>query len=106
MDIVRSAGFLPGVLNILSVLLGLVSLGFGVNSFDKKGSLTFCTVSLGCCGGAVLAQLLELSRLAKSNDWAAIQDTVGARAGAAAVLLIAALGLNVFALLRGQKKKD
>ena len=103
MDIVYTAPVMAGLYNILSILLGLAAIGFGIHSFAVKGSLTCCTVSLGCTGASLFFQILELNRRAKINDWAAIEDTIGAVALAAGALLACTLFVNLFALYRSRK---
>lgn len=103
MEIVHQAEPLGGLFNILSILLGLLALGFAVQNFEKKGTLTCTGVSFSCCAVSLLCQLIELSRLAGIRDWAAVEDTVGARVLAGCVLVVGTLVLNILALLRGRK---
>ena len=104
MDIVYQAPYLNGLYNIVSILLGLAALVFAIHAFQVKGCLICCTAGLGCCGISLLCQLLELNRLAGIGDWAAIEDTIGARVLAAGVLLVLSLGIQTAALLRGRKQ--
>ena len=90
-------------MNLLSIFLGLVSLGFAVHALRVRGCLICCTVGFGTCGGALVCQLVELRRLADIGDVSAIYDTVQARALAAGVLLALNLALHTAALLRGRK---
>lgn len=90
--------------NLASILLGLAAIVFAVHSIQVKGCLICCTVGLGTTGLSLLCQLLELKRLAGIGDFAAIDDTLGARCFAAGVLLAAVLILNLCALLRGRKQ--
>ena len=92
-------------MNVLSLVLGLVSLVFAVHAVQVKGCLICCTASLGTCGGALLCQLLELNRLAEILDASAIYDTVRARCLAGMVLLGFNLLLHLLALLRSRKGK-
>lgn len=103
MEIVHQAEPLGGLFNILSILLGLFALGFAVQNFEKKGTLTCTGVSFGCCAVSLLCQLMELSRLAGLRDWAAVEDTVGARVLAGCILVGGTLVLDVLALLRGRR---
>ena len=103
MEIVYQAPLLNGICNILSILLGLIALGFGVHSVSRKGCLICCSVSLGSCGLSLLLQLAELNRLSVLADWSAIQDTLGARVWAGTVLMAACLLLNLFPLLVNRK---
>ena len=104
MEIVYSSTSAAYVLNLTSILLGLAAIVFAIHSVQVKGCLICCTASLGLGGISVLCQLYELQRLSGIGDWAAIEDTLGARCFAGAILLAVLLILNIAALLRGRKK--
>ena len=103
MEIVHSSTSAPYLLNLTSILLGLAAIVFAIHSIHVKGCLICCTASLGLGGISVLCQLFELQRLAGIGDWAAIEDTLGARCFAGAILLAVLLILNIAALLRSRK---
>lgn len=90
--------------NVLSILLGLAAIVFAIHSVSVKGCLTCCTLSFGCCGGALFFQFVELERLAQIRDWSAIEDTLHARSLAAGALLCCVLFLNLLALYRSGKR--
>ena len=91
-------------LNLASILLGLAAIVFAVHSVQVRGCLICCTATAALTGISVLCQLLELKKLAGIGDWAAIEDTIGARCFAAVVLIAVVLILNIAALLRGRNK--
>ena len=92
------------ILNLASILLGLAAIVFAVHSLQVRGCLICCTISGGVTGLSLLCQLWQLNQLAGIGDWAAIEDTLGARCFAAAALLGIVLILNIAALLRSRKK--
>ena len=91
-------------LNLASILLGIAAIVFAIHSVQVKGCLICCIASLSLCCISILCQLFQLKRLAAIGDWAAIEDTIGARCFAAVVLLSMVMILNIAALLRGRKK--
>ena len=93
-------------MNIASVVLGLVSLGFGFRACRVKGYLVCCMGSFLSCGLALVFQLGELYRLTLMGDTAAIYDTAHARLVAAGILLGLNVGLHLPALLRGRKQNS
>ena len=62
-------------MNLLSIVLGTVSLAFAVHAFQVRGCLICCTGSLVSCGLSLLCQLGELYRLVCIGDMAAVYDT-------------------------------
>lgn len=90
--------------NILSLILGICALVFAFHSMQVRGCLICCTLSGSLCGLSMLCQLIDMDRLAKVLDSAALFDTAHARVLAGAVLLITVTALNLLALLRGRKK--
>lgn len=92
-------------MNIVSIVLGLVSLAFAVHAFQVRGCLICCTGSLLTCGLALVCQLGELYRLTELGDMAAVYDTAYARLLAACALLVLNGGLHLAALIRGRQKK-
>lgn len=92
------------VFNLASILLGIAAIVFAVHSLQVRGCLICCTVCAGTTGLSLLCQLFALNYLAGIGDWAAIEDTIGARCLAAAVLLGVILVLTIAALIRSRKK--
>lgn len=90
--------------NILSILLGLMALGFATHSFQAKFCPVCCTLSFSFCCGALVCQLLEVRRRVQISDWSALMDTMDAVVFAAAALLAVTLVLNLLALFRKNKK--
>ena len=89
--------------NLASIGLGLLALGLGFAAISRKGSALPVCFSLTACCFSLLGQLVELRYLTVIGDWAAVEDTVGARVFAAVFLLTLTLFLNLIALLRGRK---
>lgn len=92
-------------MNLLSIVLGTVSLAFAVHAFQVRGCLICCTGSLVSCGLSLLCQLGELYRLVCIGDMTAVYDTVRARFLAGCVLLGLTAALHLWALIRGKKRK-
>ena len=92
-------------MNLLSIVLGTVSLVFALHAFQVRGCLICCTGSLVSCGLSLLCQLGELYRLVCIGDMAAVYDTVRARFLAGSVLLGLTAALHLWALIRGKKRK-
>lgn len=90
--------------NLASILLGISAIVFAIHSLQVRGCLICCTVSGALTGISLLCQLVALKFLAQIGDWAAIEDTIGARCFAAVALLAVIVILNLGALLRGRKK--
>ena len=91
-------------MNILSLILGIAAIVFAVHSLQVRGCLICCTASGGLCSLALLCQLIDLDRLARISDTAAIYDTAHARVTAGTVLLVLVLALNILALLRSRQR--
>ena len=92
-------------MDILSLVLGLVSLLFAVHALQVRGCLICCTVSLVSCGLSLVCQIGELYRLTQIGDVAAVCDTVQARLTAACALLALTAGMHLAALIRSKKQK-
>ena len=92
-------------MNLLSIVLGTVSLAFAIHALQVRGCLICCTASLVSCGLSLLCQLGELYRLVCIGDMAAVYDTVRARFLAGCVLLGLTAALHLWALIRGKKRK-
>ena len=92
-------------MNVMSIVLGLISLAFSVYAFRTRGCLFCCTGSLLSCGLALLCQLGELYRLTQIGDTAAIYDTAHARVLAASTLLALTAGLHLWALVRRKQAR-
>lgn len=90
--------------NVLSLLLGVAAIVFSIHSLQVKGCLICCTLSGGCCGLALLFQLMDTNQLVQIMDSSAIYDTAHARVVAGTVLLAVTVVLNILALLRGRNK--
>lgn len=87
--------------NLLSLALGLLAWGMGIAAICKKGCPWCVFGSMASCGVSLVLQFYDIARLADIPDFAAIQDTGHALAGAAALLLAVTITLNAAALLRG-----
>lgn len=83
-----------GILNVLSLLLGLTSWILGAAALIRRRR-NHCMTSFCACAVAVYLQLCHIRHLAAIRDWAAIEDTVGAVTFAAAVLLAGTVLLNL-----------
>ena len=87
------------ILNVSSLLLGLIAWGFGIAGLKRRRmSLT----SFALCLLALVLQFAELTHRAQIGDTIAILDTVGAVTQAAAVLSAGTLFLNTLAYLRSK----
>ena len=85
-----------GILNVLSLLLGMMSWISGAAALICR-SRKHCMTSFCACTVSVYLQLCCIRHLAAIRDWAAIEDTVGAVTFAAAVLLAGTVLLNLAA---------
>lgn len=90
------------MLNLCSLLLGLVSWGTGAAAMAKPGLRWLSAASFVTCGAALFVQLLEVNRLVEIGDWSALMDTIDAVAAAALILLAVTTALNLIALFRGK----
>ena len=99
----KTGGRIFMVCNLLSLFLGLLALGFAIHSVYKKLCPVCSFLSFGCCGGALLSQLLEIRRRVEISDWSALMDTMDAVIFAAAGLLVLTALLNGLALVRNRK---
>lgn len=85
--------------NLLSLFLGCISLIAAFCIPGGRNRLLLCMLSAGCCGLSLLCQLLDLGRLARIEDAAALLDTAPARALAGIVLVGGLLVLYARALI-------
>lgn len=85
--------------NVLSLALGILTLGFSIHSIRVRFCPTCCILSFTCCCGALLGQLLEVRRRVEISDWSALMDTMDAVIFAAVVLFVLTVLLNLLALL-------
>ena len=83
-----------GILNLLSLLLGLASWALGIAALARKDA-RFSAAGFCLCAAALAGQIFYTQHLAAIRDWAAIEDTHGAVTAAAAVLLAGNVLLNL-----------
>lgn len=90
-----------GMLNLLSLLLGICSWMLGVAALRYR-SARCCAGSFAACAAALFAQMLYTRHLVAVRDFSAIEDTYRAVTLAAAVLLAGTAVLNTPLLIRGK----
>lgn len=83
-----------GILNLLSLMLGIFSWALGIAALRRR-SHRLCAGSFCACAAALYLQILYTQHLTAIRDFAAIADTHGAVALAAAVLIAGTFLLNV-----------
>ena len=88
------------MLNLLSLIIGLLSWFLAARSFLKRGNIGNTLFSLIFCIFSLVSQFFEINRLVKINDWSAIEDTFPAVLFAAVTLTVVTLILNFAAILR------
>lgn len=86
--------------NLLSLLLGLASWGFGLAAILKPGARWLGALSFLSCGLSLVLQLAEIRRRVGLQDWSALLDTMDAVLPAAGILLCFTFLLNLIALLK------
>lgn len=89
--------------NLLSLGLGFLSLGAALYSLKKQNWPVCTALSGSCCNLSLLCQLLELKRLARMEDVAALLDTAPARALAGMVLVGSLLVIQAISLRNRRK---
>ena len=91
-----------GILNVLSLLLGLFSWILGLAALRRR-STKYSAGSMTACAAALFFQILYTQHLVTVRDFAAIEDTHRAVTLAASVLLAGTLILNI-PVLAGKSK--
>ncbi|TRZ38424.1 hypothetical protein CEQ21_23830 [Niallia circulans] len=88
-------------LNIGSILLGLIALAIPTYCLIKEHgkSIVLSSISYAACAISLCLQIFYNYYLVKREDWSALLDTIGAVAGASAVLVIVTIFLNVTSIL-------
>ena len=88
-----------GMLNLASVVLGVIALAVSFRAFDsRKWPALFC-VSVASCMAAVCCQFMYHVHLISIGDWAALADLKGL-ALMASVFLIALTAIENFIMVR------
>lgn len=91
-------------LNIGTVLLGLLSCLFAVKALGCYHELRrWSLLSLSCCAGALLFQVLEMAHRASLGDMSAILDTIAAVAAGGVILVLVTLVLNILAYRKARQ---
>lgn len=90
------------MLNLLSLLLGLLAWAVGIAAIVQKGRPWGVFVSMGLCGAALAVQFFEIARLVAIEDFSALLDISDTLAKVAAFLLVTTMVLNLAALWRGK----
>lgn len=88
--------------NLLSLLLGLTSWGFGLGAILKPGVQWLSPASFLGCGVSLMFQLAEIRRRVGLQDWSALLDTMDAVLLAAGILLSFTFLLNLIAFLKAK----
>lgn len=95
-----------GYLNLGSLLLGLIAWILPIVNLAKhdkaahKNWVAFSFASLSACSVSLLFQIVYQNYLVKIEDWSAIMDTSGGLVFVSAVLIVGAIVLNGFTLLK------
>lgn len=89
--------------NLLSLGLGFLALGMALYSLKRQNRPVCTVVSGSCCNLSLLCQLLELKRLARMEDVAALLDTASARALAGVVLVGSLLAIQSISVRNRRK---
>ena len=98
-----------GLLNIGSIVLGLIALAIPTYCLIKKEnakSIALSSISYAACAVSLCFQIFYNYSLVKREDWSALLDTIGAVAGASAVLVIGTILLNVATILVHTKQQN
>lgn len=101
-----------GLLNLGSLLLGLISWAFPVinlakrNKFENKNWAVYSIASISLCAISLFMQMIYHNHLVKKEDWSALMDTSGALVFVSAVLLTVTLALNIISLAAYRKNKN
>lgn len=84
-------------LNLVSLVLGIVSLGLPLIALQRRERdlLWYHIGSLSACGIALLMQMMYTYHLVSIADWSALADTNGAVSSLASLLLILTILLNI-----------
>ena len=88
-----------GICNLLSLILGIFSWALGIAALWRRNR-KICAGSFCACAVALLLQIFYTQHLVAIRDWSAIEDTHGAVAMAAAVLLAGTVLLNFPVLVK------
>lgn len=91
--------------NLGSIIIGLVAWivpVIGINLKKSKPHL-LSVISFSFCAIALLLQLVEIRHRVMVGDWSALMDTVPAIVGAAAVLVLVTIFINILILVRAKK---
>jgi len=97
------------LLNIGSIVLGLIALVIPTYCLIKKEnekSIALSSISYAACAVSLCFQIFYNYNLVKREDWSALLDTIGAVAGASAVLVIGTILLNVVTILVHTKQQN
>lgn len=103
-----------GLLNIGSIVLGLVACVFPVinliryNTSNNQYWFVFTLMSIISSMISLFMQIIYINHLINIKDWTAIMDTINVVAFASALLLVATIVLNgvtCFAYIGNRKKK-
>ncbi|MEM5009438.1 hypothetical protein WKH57_01825 [Niallia taxi] len=91
-----------GLLNIGSIVLGLIAWAIPayclINKENAK-NIALSSISYAACAISLCFQIFYNYNLVKREDWSALLDTIGAVAGASAVLVIGTILLKVTTIL-------
>ena len=93
--------------NLGSVIVGLAAWivpVVGINR-KKRNPHRLSVISFSLCAIALLLQLTEIKHRVMVGDWSALMDTVPAIRGAAAVLVLVTILINVWILARDKKDR-
>ena len=85
--------------NLASLLLGLGAWALAFLAIRKpRRNIKFIFGSFACAGVATVCQFFEISHRMNAQDYGAVADTIGATAGAVAVLLAVTFLMNFLAV--------
>ena len=101
-----------GLLNIGSVLFGLVALVFPIinlmteNKDSNKNWIVFSGISMGACSIALCMQILYTNYLVNKQDWSAMMDLLSTVSSVSVSLFVATIVLNVITYFLYCKKES
>lgn len=101
-----------GILNIGSLVLGLIALGLPIINLVKykndkhKHWSTYSILSMTACAISIYLQIYVTYILVRLPDWPALDDTIGAVTFVAMVLLVITITLNATAMFLYNDKAE
>lgn len=102
--------FGAGLLNLGSLILGLIALAFPIvniaqhNKANHNKVIAFSVISVSACTISLCMQILYTNHLVKIEDWSALMDTSSAVSMISILLLTVTILLNAVVLVMYYKQ--